>query len=392
MGEHQYLLSNGQRWTPTGQVRPCPAAMPPHGPGPQDPRLSSPWSRPHLSSGATSAGPGDLPSSPQPCPPPGLRWLAGRLEARPPALPLEQGPSLRGPSCPVARLPSQGAGCCRTPLPPSPVSASACLTSCCQDPGVSCSAQHRAGPRHLLTCEGAGEKVRVQGRGPLNFRDPFAPTLHVGAVAPCRRLVTLRPLPLAQVHLSPGQVAVLPCHIPSPAAGPGHCLISGRGAGGPREDAVTGAGSKLCWQGVNLWPPSEEELATWFLLAFRVAPGLNEPPGPLSGWGQGRGAAGWAGLWGPRPWAGASWVGLCPRLFHGLPGPPWCLQLLPHAWSVLGHRVGRACLPPGSPQCCEPRFPLAGRGLVRAPHSCLLPGVTSQVLSVGSVSPHDPGA
>lgn len=34
----------------------------------------------------------------------------------------------------------------------------------------------------------------------------------------------------------------------------------------PREDAVTGAGSKLCWQGVNLWPP-EEELATWFLLA-----------------------------------------------------------------------------------------------------------------------------
>ena len=75
------------------------------------------------------------------------------------------------------------------------------------------------------------------------------------------------PLPRAQVHLTRAGWAVLPCRTPSASAG--LWALSHFSRGGqvrPREDAVTGAGSKWYWQGLNLWPPGEE-LATWFLLA-----------------------------------------------------------------------------------------------------------------------------
>lgn len=76
-----------------------------------------------------------------------------------------------------------------------------------------------------------------------------------------------RVLPALRGVFPPAGWAALPCRAPSPAAGLwalSHFSRGGRAR--PREDVVTGAGSKLCWQGLSLWPP-EEELATWSLLA-----------------------------------------------------------------------------------------------------------------------------
>lgn len=63
---------------------------------------------------------------------------AARAGSQPPWAKLPRGSS---PSLPVLAVVGRSVS--------SRVSASACLSSCCQDPGVSCSAQHRAGPVYI---------------------------------------------------------------------------------------------------------------------------------------------------------------------------------------------------------------------------------------------------
>lgn len=171
----QYLLSNGQMDV-NCQVRALSACDATSWAWPQDPRrvlsvvpalpvlrghLCRAW-RPGLFSPALST------SWP-------ARWLAGRLEARLQALPLEQGPSFHGPSCPVApRLPSQCwllldalslPVCLRLPVCPAVVRTLGC-------PAVPSTEQVPCTSPDLW---GLGEKVRVQGRALSTLRDLLPP-------------------------------------------------------------------------------------------------------------------------------------------------------------------------------------------------------------------------
>lgn len=316
----QYLLSNGQMDV-NCQVRTPSARDAASRARPRDPRrglevvLAPPVLWGHL---CRAWRPGRF------SPAPSASWPA----PRPPRGPssgsaARAGPSLPGPSCPVAsRLPSQRW------LLSDVLSLPVCLLCVCLSVqllsgpwGVlQCSAQSRSRVC-LLTCEGLGEKARVQGRVLPALRGVFPP------LGPCpwARLPAVRLVPLQAPFPgsgpSPARQAGLCCPAvsPAPRQACGHCLtpvveaecVHGKAWRLERVASCVGRASASGHQG-RTWPLGP----CW----LRAAPGLNKPPGPPSGVGAGRGAAGWAGPW-PRWWAGSAGWASAPCVPHGLLSP-----------------------------------------------------------------------
>ena len=200
------------------------------------------------------------------------------------------GPSLRGPSCPVAsRLPSQRW------LLLDVLSLPVCLLCVCLSVqllsgpwGVlQCSAQSRSRVC-LLTCEGLGEKARVQGRVLPALRGVFPP------LGPCpwARLPEVRLVPLKAPFPgsgpSPARQAGLCCPAvsPVPPQACGHRLTSVVEAECVHRKTWQLEQAASC---VGRDSASGHQRRNWPLgpCWLRAAPGLNKPPGPPSGVGAG---------------------------------------------------------------------------------------------------------